>query len=106
MSFLLEPTGIRGWWWLAAVIAPLAIIAATLLRASNIAPENQGFNVLLLMWMGAIEAALCALLLSLISWVRREQRRRVSLFTAIPGAILLVCFVVWLEIFYSIAHRL
>lgn len=104
MSLLTEPKGRQGFCWLAALVTPLIILGITVARVKSLPLElngSAGLNALVLMWIGVIEASFLALVLSTASWLRGERGRRISLFTGVPGAVLMVGHMVWLEFVYS-----
>jgi hypothetical protein len=101
MSLLAEPEGRPGSFWLAALIAPIIILVITVVRAASLDPDHQGVTTLVILWLGAVEAGIVAFVLSAISWLRFEFRRRTSLFTGIPGGLLTVAQIFWLEFVYS-----
>ena len=101
MKFLQEPEGRPGSFWLAALIAPIAILVITALRVKSLAPEHREVNTLVMMWLGIVEAGIIAFILSAISWLRLECRRRTSLLTGLPGGLSIVAQIIWLEFVYS-----
>jgi hypothetical protein len=97
MRFFFDPTGRQGWCWLASLIVPVAILAITFGRWKAIPIEQRELQVLVLIWLGIIEAGFSAMVLSAAAWLRRESWRRLSLLTGIPGALLMILFFGWLE---------
>ncbi|MEK7951762.1 hypothetical protein [Luteolibacter soli] len=101
MSLVVEPEGRRGSFWLGALIAPIVILVITLVRVASLASDHRGLSILVILWLGAVEAGIVAFVLSAISWLRFEFRRKTALFTGIPGGLLMVAHIFWLEFVYS-----